>query len=134
MDIVTCVISRNRARTERSWRPFVSGYEAVVWLLGLTAGGSAIYAAVVGGSGPMAIAFAGLAVFTLLLSRVLWVIGRPAGPQRGDGAGGGGDGGVSRQGPGPSGADGEFVDWQRFERDFRAYVLSLESAGGAART
>jgi len=104
------------------------GYVAVLSLLGLVAGGSAVFAIADPVSG--AIAFASSVVFALLVYRVLWVIRRPV-SELGDANGGGGGGGGrwSPQGPRPWGTDDRRVDWERFERDFRAYTQRRESVG-----
>jgi hypothetical protein len=75
---------------------------------------------------------ASCAAFALLLFRVLFVLGQPASDP---GDGNGGDGGRRRgspRAPGPSGPDHGPVDWERFEREFRAYAMRHESIDRAA--
>lgn len=105
------------------------GYPGVFCLLGLIAAGGAVYAVAASLSGPVALAFAAFGVFALLLSRVLWVIRRPAPRGQGDSEGGGGGGGsMVPHRPGPSGGDDGLLDWVRFEHEFRAYAQRHELA------
>ena len=64
---------------------------------------------------------AGLAVAPLSLALYLCLL--PAGPWPDDGGGPGPGGGDDRpDAPGPAGGPDGAVDWNRFERQFRAYV------------
>ena len=127
-DIVTYVIKRNRVRDD-GWRaPRVASHEAAIGLLGVAAAGAAVCGAVAGASTALVIALSGFVVFALMLTRVLWVISRPAGLRPGDAGDGGGGGGRSPRSHGPRGTDGDGpVDWERFERDFRDYVWRMGS-------
>ena len=109
-----------------------AGYSAVFCLLGLIAGGGAVYVAADHASGSLALSLAACAVFALLLSRVLWAIRLPAQRTPRD-ADGGGDGGskVPRDPAGPSGPHDGVVDWERFEREFRSYARRYELVGRA---
>lgn len=86
-------------------------------LLGLSAGGLLVVA----GMALLGQLVAGLAVAPLSLAVYLCLL--PAGPWPDDGSGPGpGGGGDHPDAPGPAGGPDEVVDWDRFERQFRAYV------------
>ncbi len=125
--IVGDLSNYNIARGEGQHLSLTAGYSVVFCALGVVAGGGAVYAVADGVSGSLALAFAAFAVFALLLARVLWAIRVPASRGQGDSdTGSGGGGSMVPQGSGPSGGDDGQVDWERFEREFRAYAQRRE--------
>jgi hypothetical protein len=110
-------VFRDTWRRERRERP-LAARSALVGVGTLTA------AAVLAGGSLYLIAelVAGLALVPLALATYLRML--PSSPWtdgRGDG-GGPGRGGDDDPGPGPSGDPDAHVDWDRFEREFRAYA------------
>ncbi len=126
----------NGVRGRGEWVSLTVGYAVVFGLLGLVAGGGAVFGVGDGVSRSLVIAFAGFATFALLVCRVLWVIARPVGHEPGetaDGGGSGGGGSCSPLDPGPSGSDDLVVDWEHFERDFHAYAQRQRAVNRTVR-
>ena len=89
----------------------------VAALLGLSTGGVLVLA----GMALLGQLVAGLAVAPLTLAVYLCLL--PAGPWPDDGGGRGPGGGDHHpDAPGPAGSPDVAVDWDRFEREFRAYA------------
>jgi hypothetical protein len=109
-----------------TWRRESAAHRSVrvltaVALLGLVAGGLLVVAdlALLGQL------VAGLAVAPLSLALYLCLL--PTGPWPDDGGGPGpGGGGHRPDAPGPAAPPDEAVDWDRFERQFRAYLEEHE--------
>lgn len=94
-------------------------YLAAAGLLAVAA--SPVLAAV--GLGLLAQLFAGLSLAPLGMA--LYLVLLPVGPwpdDDGNGGGWGRGGGTPPDSPGPLGDPGGGIDWERFERDFRAYA------------
>jgi hypothetical protein len=124
------MLRRNATKSTERSLGLVVGYAAVWCLLGLVAAGGVAYAALDRVSNQLVLPFAIFAAVALLISGALWSL-RHRFERHGPGdanSGGNGGGTWPPDGPGPWGADDELMDWERFEREFRAYAQRWQSA------